>query len=304
VTVDLAVDGGQSSLRVGVVVDGVVRDVASHEGFRYRPAEDPVDSTVRAVCAAVAGRPVGRMALGLTSAPSTVDGSRRLARSLLDAVGAADVLVASDMVSAHAGALGGGPGVVLAVGTGAVCLGLNGSRVVRADGFGYLLGDDGSGFAIGRAGVAAALRAREGRGPATSLADALDREFADVPDFPHGIYSRVNPVASIASFTRSVATAARAGDAVAAGIWRDAADQLVTTTASVVARCFGSDDVAVSYTGRLFDVADLLLSPYCAGLAARCPAARIAAPVGSPLDGAARLLTGHRYGDLVTSVAR
>jgi hypothetical protein len=51
-------------------------------------------------------------------------------------------------------------------------------------------------------------------------------------------------------------------------------------------------------------VADLLLSPYRAGLAARCPAARIAAPIGSPLDGAARLLTGHQYGDLVTSVAR
>lgn len=303
-TVDLAVDGGQSSLRVGVVVDGVVRDVVSHEGFRYRPAEDPVDSTVRAVCAAVEGRPVGRMALGLTSAPSTVDGSRRLARSVLDAVGAAEVLVASDMVSAHAGALGGGPGVVLAVGTGAVCLGVNGSRVVRADGFGYLLGDDGSGFAIGRAGAAAALRAREGRGPATSLADALDGEFADVPDFPHGVYSADNPVASIASFTRSVASAARAGDAVAAGIWRDAADQLVTTTASLVARCFGADDVTVSYTGRLFDVTDLLLSPYRAGLAARCPAARIAAPVGSPLDGAARLLTGHRYGDLVTRVTR
>lgn len=303
-TVDLAVDGGQSSLRVGVVVDGLVRDVASHEGFRYRPAEDPVDGTVRAVCAAVDGRPVGRMALGLTSAPCSVDGSRRLARSLLDAVGAAEVLVAGDMVSAHAGALGGDPGVVLAVGTGAVCLGVNGSRLVRADGFGYLLGDDGSGFAIGRAGVAAALRAREGRGPATLLVDALDREFADVPDFPHGIYSTANPVASIASFSHSVATAARAGDAVAAGIWRDAADQLVTTTASVVARCFGSDDVAVSYTGRLFDVTDLLLSPYQAGLAARSPAARIAAPVGSPLDGAARLLTGHRYGDLVTSVAR
>ncbi len=304
-TVDVAVDGGQSRLRLGVVVDGTVRDVVEQDGFRYRPSEDPIDSTLRAVCAAVDGRAVGRMALGLTSAPSTVDSTRRLARAVLDAVGADEVLIASDMVSAHAGALGGGPGVVLAVGTGAVCLGVNGDRVARADGFGYLLGDDGSGFAIGRAGVAAALRAREGRGAATSLVGALDREFADVPDFPHGIYSTVSPVASLASFTHAVAAAARSGDAVASGIWQRAAERLVTTTVSVVRRCFSAAEaVPVSHAGRLFDVTDLLLEPYRAGLAAQCPAARVQAPAGTPLDGAACLLDTHRYGALVTRVAR
>lgn len=302
---DFAVDGGQSSLRVGIVVDGVVRDVASHEGFRYRPSEDPVDSTLRAVCAAVGGRAVGRIALGLTSAPSTVDGARRLGRAVLDAVGADEVLIAGDVVTAHAGALGGYPGVVITAGTGTNCLGVNDSRIEHADGFGYLLGDDGSGFAIGRAGVAAALRAREGRGPATSLVDAVDAHFADVPDFPNGIYSTANPVASIASFTPVVATAARAGDAVAAELWSSAADALVGTTASVVRRCFPSAaGVPVSYTGRLFDVADLLREPFLAGLAARCPEADVRPPRGAPIDGAARLLGTHPYGQLVTRVAR
>ncbi|HEY3630734.1 MAG TPA: BadF/BadG/BcrA/BcrD ATPase family protein [Jatrophihabitantaceae bacterium] len=304
-TQDFAVDGGQTRLRLGVVVDGAVRDIVEHDGFRYRPAEDPVDSTVRAICAAVAGRPVDRIALGLTSAPSTVDGARRMARTLLDAVAANEVLVAGDMVTAHAGALDGGPGVVITAGTGTNCLGVNGDRIERADGFGYLLGDDGSGFAIGRAGVAAALRAREGRGPATSLVDVLDAHFADVADFPHGIYSTDNPVASIASFTRAVAAAARSGDAVASGLWLRAVDRLIGTAASVVRRCFpGAVDVPVSYTGRLFDVADLLREPFLAGLAARCPEARTREPRGTSIDGAALLLGAHPYGSLVARVAR
>lgn len=302
---DFAVDGGQTRLRLGVVVDGAVGDIVEHEGFRYRPSEDPVDSTVRAVCGAVDGRPVRRIALGLTSAPSTVDGSRRMARVILEAVGADEVLVAGDMVTAHAGALSGGPGVVITAGTGTNCLGVNGDRIVRADGFGYLLGDDGSGFAIGRAGVAAALRAREGRGPATSMVDSLDPHFADVPDFPHGIYSTDNPVASIASFTRAVAAAARSGDAVASGLWLRATDRLIATAASVVRRCFpDSGEVPVSYTGRLFDVDDLLREPFLAGLAARCPAARAREPLGASIDGAALLLGEHPYGPLVARVAR
>jgi N-acetylglucosamine kinase-like BadF-type ATPase len=302
---DFVVDGGQTRLRLGVIVDGRVRDIVEHDGFRYRPSEDPVDSTVRAVCAAVAGRPVCRIALGLTSAPSTVDGARRLGLTVLDAVGADEVLVAGDLVTAHAGALGGGPGVVITAGTGTNCLGVNGDLIERADGLGHLLGDDGSGFAIGRAGAAAALRAREGRGPATSLVDVLDAHFAEVPDFPHGIYSTDNPVAAIASFTRAVAAAARSGDAVAAGLWRQAVDQLVGTTASVVRRCFpDSADVPVSYTGRLFDVADLLREPFLAGLAARCPEARLREPQGASIDGAARLLGEHPYGSLVARVAR
>jgi hypothetical protein len=74
---------------------------------------------------------------------------------------------------------------------------------------------------------------------------------------------------------------------------------------SVVRRCFpSSEDVPVSYTGRLFDVTDLLREPFLAGLAARCPEAEVSEPRGASIDGAARLLGDHPYGSLVTRVAR
>jgi len=75
------------------------------------------------------------------------------------AVPAPLVLVTDDAVTAHLGALGGEPGVVVAAGTGAIALGVGESGAsARADGWGTLLGDDGGGYWIGRrSGARAAL---------------------------------------------------------------------------------------------------------------------------------------------------
>jgi N-acetylglucosamine kinase-like BadF-type ATPase len=75
------------------------------------------------------------------------------------------IVLASDITTSHAGALGGAPGVVVAAGTGAAALALDQEgRSAICDGWGYLLGDEGSGYAIGRAGLASALREHDGRG--------------------------------------------------------------------------------------------------------------------------------------------
>ena len=52
----------------------------------------------------------------------------------------------------------------MAAGTGTVCVARRGERLVKVDGWGSLLGDAGSGFAIGRAGLDSALRHADGRG--------------------------------------------------------------------------------------------------------------------------------------------
>lgn len=296
-SIDIAADGGQTSLRLAIVDGGVPVEVAEGAGFRHEPGSESTTSFVATFVETYrrleVHQPPRRICLGLTGAPPDDAGRRRLARAILEATGAAEVRLGPDLVTAHAGALGTGFGVVLAVGTGAVSLGIGPhGRSHRADGLGYLLGDDGSGFAIGRAALRAALRAQEGRGPATSLLDAALRRYADVPDFPSGLYATPNVVTAVASFTREVADAARSGDAVARAIWRDAVDRLATTTVSVLRQTFpdaAPDTVPVSWTGRLFEVRDLLLTPYRRTLARRCPAARLTSPVGTPLDGAARL---------------
>lgn len=86
---------------------------------------------------------------------------------------AATVAVASDVVTAHAGALGGGSGVLLVAGTGAVALGIRAHDDHLVDGWGPDLGDLGGGSWIGREGIRAVLRARDGLGGPTLLTEAL-----------------------------------------------------------------------------------------------------------------------------------
>lgn len=61
-------------------------------------------------------------------------------------------------VTAYLAANGTRHGVVVAAGTGVVTLGVGPEGVARVDGWGHLLGDAGSAYWIGRAGLDAALR--------------------------------------------------------------------------------------------------------------------------------------------------
>ncbi|WP_405746862.1 ATPase [Streptomyces sp. NBC_01525] len=212
-----------------------------------------------------------------------------LPRALADAFGVRDLALATDAVTGYAGALGQRPGVVVAAGTGLVALGADpasGDGWRRADGWGHLLGDCGGGAWIGRAGLEAALRAHDGRpGGSPALLRAAEEQFGPVSGLPGQLYPRADRPAVLASFAPYVAREA-AGDAVAAGIVREAAEQIADTAA---AACPPGPGRAVALTGGLFRLGEVLRAPVRAGLAARLPDAVCAEPDGGPLDGALRL---------------
>ncbi|MFD3840282.1 N-acetylglucosamine kinase [Streptomyces sp. NPDC058642] len=93
------------------------------------------------------------------------------------------VALCSDIEAAFASAPGTpADGLALVAGTGAVAMRIAGRRATTTvDGDGWLLGDDGSGFWIGRSAVRAALRMADGRGPGTWLAVLVGRAFG-VPE--------------------------------------------------------------------------------------------------------------------------
>ena len=97
------------------------------------------------------------------------------------------------------------------------------------------------------------------------------------------VYDSPDPVAVIAGFARDVADAARDGDEQARAIWDEAGRELARTAAAARDRL--GIDGPVSYAGGLFDAGDLLLEPFAAELGGE-----VRAPLGDPLDGAARLL--------------
>ena len=88
--------------------------------------------------------------------------------------------IASDGLTALLGAIGRRDGVVVAAGTGTACLARRGARFAKVDGWGSLLSDAGSGFAIGRAGLDAALREYDGRGGSERLMEAARERFGEM----------------------------------------------------------------------------------------------------------------------------
>src|SRR5690606_36354101 len=84
------------------------------------------------------------------------------------------VVVVNDALVALTAGAGEGAGLVIIAGTGSIAYGREGEgRAARAGGWGYLLGDEGGGFWIGRAALSAVVRQFDGRGPATRLTDLI-----------------------------------------------------------------------------------------------------------------------------------
>lgn len=157
-------------------------------------------------------------------------------------------------------------GLVLVSGTGASCWARTreGTRVSRG-GFGPQFGDEGSGYWIGREAVAAAMRAQEGRGPATALRDVIRERFAvaDVREMVrHAGQSGHVSGTCIAALAEDVTAAAQAGDAVAKNICLRAGTELgklVVQTAE--AARFSDSPISLVLTGGVFRGGKLIVAP-------------------------------------------
>ena len=130
----------------------------------------------------------------------------------------------------------------MAAGTGTVCVARNGDRMAKVDGWGSLLGDAGSGFAIGRAGLDAALRRLDGRGGSAALLRAAERRFGPAPELAERIHGAPVPTRAVAGFAADVAREAAAGDELAAAILRDAGRELALSACAALERLFSADE--------------------------------------------------------------
>jgi N-acetylglucosamine kinase-like BadF-type ATPase len=148
-------------------------------------------------------------------------------------------LVVNDALVALVAGAGDEPGVVVVAGTGSIAYARNAAgQAARAGGWGYLLGDEGGGFWIGRSALAAVVRQFDGRGPATLLtAMVLEHMRLSSPtELIHEIYYRDLQRHAIAGLAGLVQRATDAGDAVAAQILKRAGGELAAAAASVITR--------------------------------------------------------------------
>ena len=90
-----------------------------------------------------------------------------------------NTLIVNDALIALVAGAGASPGVVVISGTGSIAYGVSHHGVAaRAGGWGPTLGDEGSGYWIGRRALAAVMRDVDGRGPQTELTRLVLRHFS------------------------------------------------------------------------------------------------------------------------------
>jgi N-acetylglucosamine kinase-like BadF-type ATPase len=177
--------------------------------------------------------------------------------SLLAAIlPAGKLIVTHDGLIALSGATAGEPGIIAIAGTGSFAFGRNsGGQTARAGGWGYIFGDEGSGFDVTRQALRAALRFEEGWGPPTALREVILQATGarDANGALHLFYTREFPRSRVASFSRLVDEAALHGDRVAIDILNNAAQQLALLIASIRGQLWKDGESArVAYIGGVF----------------------------------------------------
>lgn len=184
-------------------------------------------------------------------------------------------------------------GVALIAGTGSLAWGraVNG-RTARCGGWGYLVGDEGSGYAVGIAGLRAVLQAADGRGPITSLSSPLLDFFqvAEPTELVGVLYGDPAFRGRVAAASRIVLKVAREHDVVAGEIIAQAVDDLAAMVAALAARLeLPADAYPLALGGGVFDAAAELAPRLLDNLAQRHMAPRSYVIVESPVFGAVRL---------------
>ena len=167
---------------------------------------------------------------------------------------------------------------------------------IETGGFGPQFDDLGSGYWIGREGIAAVLRAEHGRGPATRLRDALFARFdlADAWDLvPQCVGNGHVAVPRVAAFAAEVCALASEGDDVATEICAHAAQHLADLVLASARRAglLGESGCPVVPTGGVFRAREAILAPFEAAVRAAQPEYEIYKAVPDPVIGLLNLLS-------------
>jgi N-acetylglucosamine kinase-like BadF-type ATPase len=185
------------------------------------------------------------------------------------------IVIVNDALIALVAGAGEQPGIVLVAGTGSIAYGRNADgTAARAGGWGYLLGDEGGGFWIGCAALAAIVRASDGRAPATQLTDrVLHRmDLASPNELVQRVYERDLPRHAIAALVSVVVQAAAEGDRVAVAILASAADELTVAGLSVIRKLEMHDEAfPIILSGGVFRHVPALVADVTARLAVAAP---------------------------------
>ena len=258
----VGVDAGGTSTTAVVSRDGVVVGASTND------AANASSLGVRAAALAIARAITG--ALGLLEADTIVvgaagagraDAALRMHDALRPHFPNATIEVWDDATIALWAGAPDGEGLVLIAGTGSIACARVGDRFFRSGGYGYLIGDEGSGYALGVAAARAAVRALDGRAPRDGFVDAVARalDVDDVAGALEVVYASSHPVGRLAALAPLVLEFAGKGDRTASKIVQAAALELFDLVKSIAhAADIGRRELPLVFAGGLLQTNSML----------------------------------------------
>jgi glucosamine kinase len=274
----LGIDGGGTRTRASIVDGGRVLAFGENGSIkRLRVGAEVAEANLRAllkdVFAQAGLRGVKAASAGVAS--STMPGAKEWITAVFDEFGVERSEIVGDEVIALDGAFRGGPGILQIAGTGSNCIGRapDGGRE-SAGGWSSRLGDEGSGYWIGLHAVRRALNALDREEPTRILEVVGDiwgtksiNELVNLGDS--------TPGPDFAALAPAISRLAEEGDAVAFGVLKQAAADLVDSVLLVRAKLRRKHsvtvEVPVAWIGSVVGKSRLVREAFFAGLQAGAP---------------------------------
>ena len=253
-------------------------------------AREALATAIRQACTVANVNPaqINRACLGLAGAarPEICAVVRRLVSELVPG----EIEVVGDMVIALEAAFGSGPGVIAIAGTGSIAYGRgHEGQTARAGGWGFAISDEGSGHWIGRAAVAAALRAHD-EGENTRLLEDVMKSWRVESRERMVLLANASPPPDFSALLPAVLSSADAGDMVARTLLTQGGTELASLAKIVIRRLFpDADIVPVAMSGGVFRNCALVRQVFYNSLRSEYANASVMATVIEPVRGALEL---------------
>jgi len=259
------------------------------------PTREALAAAIRQACGAahIVPAQITRTCIGVAGAarPQISQTIQRLLTELVPG----EIEVVGDMVIALESAFDDGPGVIVIAGTGSIAYGRNASgQTARAGGWGFAISDAGSGHWVGRAAIAAVLRAcdEDGSGQSGSfplLANLMKSWNLETHE-QLVMAANATPPPDFAALFPAVLAATEAGDSAACDVLTRAGAELAALAGIVIRRLFhGEAPVPVAMSGGVFENSALVREVFYNSLRSECGNAIVHTAVVEPVQGALAL---------------
>lgn len=204
------------------------------------------------------------------------------------------VFLFGDQEAAMFGAFGDEDGILLISGTGSICLGqaAQGKRKYRAGGYGHLIDDEGSAYALGRDILSAVVKAEDGRLEPTALRGAVFErlDISSIPELVGYVYDRDHTKKEIAALASLLSLPEIKEDAAARRIMDKAAGELEELVKAVAGQMLENgepEELLLVLHGSVLEKNEGIRERLRAKLHASCPGIRLGKAANDAARGAA-----------------